>query len=118
MGKNMLAGAVLAVALGLSAGQVRAGGVIDDNTIDFSKLTCDELMNEIRNDIKKGKSPEEAAGMNMMMAAMWIDGYLSHESGDTRTTLSWLGDVMTAIGDNCDKSPKTPLLKIVKSSLK
>ena len=88
MRKNVIAGLALAAALGFSVNSAGAGGIIDENTRDFTKFTCKDLLDDVADDIKKGKSPDEAAGMNMIMVAMWIDGYLSHETGDTQTTLS------------------------------
>lgn len=118
MRKGLVAGVALAVMMGLSAPAARAGGKIDDNTIDFSKLTCEELIAEIADDIKKGKSVEEATMMNVLMAAMWIDGYLSHETGDTKTTAQWVQEVVGAIDSGCQQTPKKAVLQIVKASMK
>ena len=118
MRKRVAAGAVLAVMLGLAAPTAQAGGKIDDNTIDFSKLTCEELVAEIADDIKKGKSVEEATMMNVLMAAMWVDGYLSHETGDTQTTIQWVQEVVGAIDRGCQSSPKKSVLSIVRAAMK
>ncbi|CAK0764379.1 putative Acid stress chaperone HdeA [uncultured Gammaproteobacteria bacterium] len=118
MRKGFVAGAVLAMMLGISVPRAQAGGKIDDNTIDFSKLTCEELVAEIADDIKKGKSAEEASMMNVLMAAMWIDGYLSHETGDTKTSVQWVQEVVIAIDNGCQSSPKKPVLQIVKAAMK
>ena len=118
MRKGLLAGMALALLLGLSANGARAGGKIDENTIDFSKLTCKELLDEVADDIKKGKPADEAAGMNMLMAAMWIDGYLSHETGDTQTTQQWIHDILDAIGNACKKPSKQTLMQVVRDSVK
>ncbi|MEI7607725.1 MAG: HdeA/HdeB family chaperone [Rhodospirillaceae bacterium] len=117
MRKKIVAGVALAVLLGFSTNGANAGGIIDENTRDFSKFTCSDLLEDVADDIKKGKSAEEAAGMNMMMVAMWIDGYLSHETGDTKTTLDGIGNMISAVGKTCDKRSKQKVLDIVKRAL-
>ena len=117
MRKNVIAGLALAAALGFSVNSAGAGGIIDENTRDFTKFTCKDLLDDVADDIKKGKSPDEAAGMNMIMVAMWIDGYLSHETGDTQTTLSGITDMITAVGNACSKPSKRTVLEVVKAAL-
>ena len=55
--------------------------------------------------------------MNMIMVAMWIDGYLSHETGDTQTTLSGITDMINAVGNACSKPSKRTVLEVVKAAL-
>lgn len=117
MRKKLIAGAALAVTLGFSVNNAGAGGIIDENTRDFTKFTCSDLLEDVADDIKKGKTPEEAAGMNMIMVAMWIDGYLSRETGDTQTTISGITDMVNAVGNACKKPSKRTVLDVVKTSL-
>ena len=117
MRKLLMASAALVVVLGMSVNAANAGGRIDENTRDFTEFTCKDLLDDVADDIKKGKSPEEAAGMNMIMVAMWIDGYLSHETGDTHTTLTGIMAMINAVGKVCDKPSKKLLLDIVKQAL-
>ena len=108
----------LAAAVLLGPAPGIAGGKINDTTIDYSLLTCAELKAEIDSDIKKGTSADEASALNIIAAAMWIDGYLSHETGDTTTSQDWISAVIQAIGESCPKSPNRSILNIVKSKMK
>jgi len=95
-----------------------AGGIIDENTRDFSKLTCAELLADIADDIKKGHPQDQATMMAVISATMWVDGYLSRESGDTKTTQQWLGSVAGAIMSTCANGGDKAILDIVKESAK
>ena len=117
MSKGLMAGLAFAVAIGFAATSASAGGIIDENTRDFTKFTCKDLLDDVADDIKKGKSPEEAASMNMIMVAMWIDGYLSHETGDTRTTIAGITEMVNAVGSACTKPSKRVVLDVVKTAL-
>ena len=117
MSNKLVASLAFAAALGFSVSSAGAGGIIDENTRDFTKFTCKDLLDDVADDIKKGKTPEEAATMNMIMVAMWIDGYLSHETGDTRTTIAGITDMVKAVGETCSKPSKKVVLDVVKTAL-
>jgi len=117
-GFRSLAALTLTALIALAPGASRAGGIIDNNTLDYSKLTCAELQTLIEDDVKKGQKQDEAGMINIIAAAMWIDGYLSHETGDTTTSQEWLLSIIQTIGDTCPKSPKRSVLAIVRASMK
>ena len=117
--KNLFAAAFVSVSfVAFTNVPANAGGIIDENTRDFSKLTCAELLADIADDVKKGQPQEQATMMAVISSAMWIDGYLSHETGETKTTQQWLGSVAGTIMSTCAKGGDKAILDIVKESAK
>ncbi len=117
MRKSMIVGLTLAASFWVFGSCADAGGIIDDNTRDYSKFTCRDLIEDTADDIKKGKSPEESATMNMVAVVMWAHGYLARESGNTEVTLKELGGMMGAVGETCKKPSKNVIVDIIRGAL-
>jgi hypothetical protein len=110
-----LVSAVIVMQLNVPA---KAGGIIDENTRDFSKLTCSELIADIADDVKKGHPQDQATMLAVISAVMWADGYISHDTGDTASTQQWLGAVAGKLMSTCSQSGDKTIIEIVKESAK
>ena len=68
-------------------------------SFDMAKYTCADLMAEKNDD----------AGMVLV----WIDGYLSGKTGDTRMDMKFLNELATEVGKTCANGGKKKVLDIV-----
>lgn len=68
-------------------------------SFDMAKYTCGELL----------KEKDDDAGMLLV----WIDGYLSGKTGDTRVDLKFLGELATEVGKACGQNSKRKILDVV-----
>ncbi len=69
-------------------------------TVDVAKCTCNDLHNE----------KVIAAGL------VWVDGYLSRKTGDTRIDFNGLKSLSARIETYCKNNPTMPILDAVKIS--
>jgi hypothetical protein len=108
-------GTVLTALISTSA---QSGGIIDENTRDFAKYNCGELINDVADDVKKGHPQDQAMMMAVISSVMWADGYISHETGETKTTQQWLASAAGAIVSICPNARDKIILDIVRESAK
>lgn len=90
--------ALLALAASLIVPAVQA------ETVDLGKLTCSEL-------IEIGGSDEDAASY----IVIWMDGYLSGVTGDTRFNDEGIGKFTEKLIAACGRSPDAKALDTAKS---
>ncbi|WP_428561207.1 MAG: HdeA/HdeB family chaperone [Solidesulfovibrio sp. DCME] len=72
--------------------------------IDFGAVTCKEFIAEI------AASDEESAGIILM----WLDGYLSGVSGDTKLSWKNLESFSTTLMEGCAQKPGRKVLEVAK----
>ncbi len=72
--------------------------------IDFGAVTCKEFIGEI------ATSDEESAGIILI----WLDGYLSGVSGDTKLSWKNLESFTTALMEGCAQKPARKVLDVAK----
>ncbi|GAB7079520.1 HdeA/HdeB family chaperone [Megalodesulfovibrio paquesii] len=67
--------------------------------VDMGKYTCADLMKEKTQDIA--------------LVLMWVDGYLSSETGDLKMDEAWIEELAETIGTECQRDPDKRLMEIV-----
>ncbi|KHK01918.1 HdeA/HdeB family chaperone [Desulfovibrio sp. TomC] len=93
--------AVLALAL---AGPALAKKQQQPQNIDFGAVTCKEFVMEIAD------ADEDSAGIILM----WLDGYLSGVSGDTKLNWKTLETFSGALMEACAKKPGQKVLDVAR----
>ncbi|MHC1791277.1 HdeA/HdeB family chaperone [Solidesulfovibrio sp.] len=93
-----------AVLLLAAAGPALAKKQQQPQDIDFGAITCKEFVLEIAD------ADEESAGIILM----WLDGYLSGVSGDTKLNWKNLEGFSGALLDVCAKKPGKKVLDVAK----
>ncbi len=73
--------------------------------IDFGAIACEEFIQEV------ATSDEDT----IAIVFMWLDGYLSGVSGDTRLNWSNLEGFSTRLMNGCAKKPKAKVLDVAKA---
>lgn len=73
--------------------------------IEFGAITCEEFIQEV------AASDEDSVAIVLM----WLDGYLSGVSGDTRLNWNNLEGFSTKLMNGCAKKPKSKVLDIAKA---
>jgi acid stress chaperone HdeB len=73
--------------------------------IDFGAIACEEFIQEV------ATSDEDT----IAIVFMWLDGYLSGVSGDTRLNWSNLEGFSTKLMNGCAKKPKAKVLDVAKA---
>jgi hypothetical protein len=68
-------------------------------TFDMSRYTCGELL--------------QAKDEDMGMLLVWIDGYLSGRTGDTRVDMNFLNELALEVGKACAQDGTRKLLDLV-----
>jgi len=96
MNKTMLMTLILALLL---AFPLAASAGKKNVSFDMANYTCAELL----------KEKDDDAGMLLV----WIDGYLSGKTGDTRVDMKFLGELATEVGKACAKSGRKKVLDVV-----
>jgi acid stress chaperone HdeB len=71
--------------------------------IDVANCTCTDVLNE--KDTKV-----------IVAGAIWVDGYLSGQTGETRIDLNDLESLADRVKAYCEKNPTAPILDAVKNS--
>jgi len=74
--------------------------------IDFGALTCKEFIQEM------SQTDAESAGVVLM----WLDGYLSGVSGDTKLNWKSLESFSGALMESCAKTPGKKVLDVAKAA--
>ncbi len=67
--------------------------------VDMEEYTCRDLMQEKAEDIG--------------LVLMWVDGYLSCETGDLKMDEDWIQEMAETIGNACQNDPDAYLIDIV-----
>jgi acid stress chaperone HdeB len=96
----MLAGSTLSFAKDKKNKHEESGG---SKIIDMSKCTCEDMLTEKDDQLVKA-------------ALVWIDGYVSGKSGDTRISLDELKGLARQLESYCKANPATPILDAAKKS--
>lgn len=73
--------------------------------IEFGAITCEEFIQEV------AASDEDSIGI----VFMWLDGYLSGVSGDTRLNWKNLENFSAKLMNGCAKKPQTKVLDVAKA---
>ncbi len=114
--RTIIISVAMSLLVGFSGGVAGAGGIIDDNTRDYAKFTCKDLLVDTADDIKKGTSKEEAAKLNLIAVVMWAHGYVSQGSDNTEISIQDLGQAMIAVGTACKKPTNMVIVDIVRQA--
>ena len=72
--------------IALAPGAGRAGGIIDDKTLDYSKLTCAELQTLIADDVKKGQKQAELLSSDLQQQLLAAEADAFHDEVIDGTT--------------------------------
>ena len=75
------------------------------NNINFGAITCEEFIHEVA-----GADEDSVA-----MVLMWLDGYLSGVSGDTRLNWNNLEGFSAKLMNGCAKKTKAKVLDVAKA---
>ena len=70
-----------------------------ENSVDMEEYTCRDLMNEKVEDIP--------------LVLMWVDGYISCETGDLTLDTEWMKELSEKIFGTCQNQPEVYLIDIV-----
>lgn len=73
--------------------------------IEFGAITCEEFIQDV------ATSDEDS----IAIIFMWLDGYLSGVSGDTRLNWNNLEGFSTKLMNGCAQKPKSKVLDIAKT---
>lgn len=71
--------------------------------IDVANCTCTDVLNEKETKV-------------IVAGAIWVDGYLSGKTGETRIDLNDLESLADRVKAYCEKNPTAPILDAVKIS--
>jgi len=72
----------------------------EDDSVDMGQYTCGDLL------------AEDANGVVYVL--MWVDGYLSCETGDLTMDEEWLDEMASTIKEECSGNKDKKLMDIVK----
>jgi len=72
-------------------------------SIDVANCTCNDMLREKDQKV-------------IVAGAIWVDGYLSGKTGNTRVDLDGLESLAGRVKEYCGKNPSAPILDAVKIS--
>ncbi|MEI6126073.1 MAG: HdeA/HdeB family chaperone [Pseudomonadota bacterium] len=74
-----------------------------EKIVDVSQCTCEDMLNAHDEQLQKA-------------ALIWIDGYTSARSGDTRVSLHELEGLAKSLEHYCKRNPSTPILEAARKA--
>ncbi len=98
MRKTLLCCLMLCVVVGFAS--LAWAGKKTEASVDMGAYTCQDLAKENSEDIG--------------LVLMWVDGYISCESGELTMNETWIMEMATYISEACVAEPSRRLIDIVK----